>query len=541
MVSQLPVISLVYSPFFQSNQIYASRNYSIRTESISSGTGYEERKRIEADLKCGHPETRLLFVTPELCSMPNFRKLLETIHHQGQLNRVVVDEAHCISEWGHDFRPAYKELKWLKQTLILPSVAITALTATATQRVREDVFKCLKLFPQISHTQAAPASTVANRHTLFFSTATARPNIHYEVRYFSEATSEDTDPIFNDMLTWLNLIASRRQTLIDHYTHLHNLNPIDNPIPSSILAPITGLIYVPLRATADTLALKLTQSSIPATAYHAGLDKDTREAIQSSFINPPTTTPPSSFNLIVATTAFGMGIDVPSVRFVLHLGMPRGLEQFVQESGRAGRDGKAAASIIFHSTEDRERVKYRVNLDVQREVAKLRKGGGNMSGSLKAASEGRTASLDAIIAFCESTDKCRHEMIAEYFGDDAGGNVAMTASLFAVAESGEQEKRCDFACDFCKEGGVALKRRMVRGLGSGMGSEYDGASEDVDGYPRIKYGAELRGIKEGQRRARRRTGNEDEDEGDDGKAERETQRRLNMLPRDEYDYWSQIG
>ena len=191
-------------------------------------------------------------------------------------------------------------------------------------------------------------------------------------------------------------------------------------------------------------------------------------------------------------------------------------------------------------------MRYRVNGDVQREVAKLRKdGGGNLNGSLQAASESRTTSLDAIIAFCESTDRCRHEVIAEYFGDDAGGNVAVTASQAVIdgdEENAAQEKRCDFACDFCKEGSVALRRRMQRGLGSGLRSEYDGVSEDVDGYPRAGYAADVRGTRTGQRRGKRNVSNEKGgDEDDDGEAERETQRRLNMLPGDEYDYWSQIG
>src|SRR5271163_1439214 len=185
-------ITVVVSPLLalMTNQINAARALGIPTESISSNTPQSERNRIISDLKCGHPETRLLYVTPELCAMDHFRKLLNTIHSQGQLIRVAIDEAHCISEWGHDFRPAYKELSWLKTTLILPSVPIIALTATATPRVRNDIITCLRLAPPIPYSQIPESSSITVQpRTLFFSTTTARPNIHYEIRDFSEPST----------------------------------------------------------------------------------------------------------------------------------------------------------------------------------------------------------------------------------------------------------------------------------------------------------------------------------------------------------------
>src|SRR5438874_3986956 len=290
-------ITVVVSPLLalMANQINAARALGIPTESISSNTPKSERNRIVSDLKCGHPETRLLYVTPELCAMDHFRKLLNTIHTQGQLIRVAIDEAHCVSEWGHDFRPAYKELSWLKRTLILPSVPIIALTATATPRVRNDIVQCLGLNPLISPSQAAGAP---GKTTKFFSTTTARPNIHYEVRYFSESCPrhESGNDLVANLVSWLTAISTRRARLL-----ASACQPLD-------LTPICGIVYVSLRAEAENVACRLSTSSITAAAYHAGLDADTRSCVQTTFLHPPipslesARTLAGSFNIIVATT-----------------------------------------------------------------------------------------------------------------------------------------------------------------------------------------------------------------------------------------------
>ena len=516
----------------------SSRAYGIRAESISGATLPHDRKRIEADLKCGHPETRLLFVTPELCAYVNFRKLLLTVHQQGQLARIAIDEAHCISEWGHDFRPAYKELAWLKKTLILPSVPIIALTATATKRVREDIFKYLKLAPLISHSQATPSTTRRGTHTLFFSTTTARPNIHYEVRHFNESYPHDDsgDDLFPNLLSWLKSVSSRRANLLKYHQTHHS----PTSIPTPILAPITGIIYVSTRATATALATKLQSHSISATPYHAGLDARIRTSVQETFVSPPiaptleaATALQGSFNIIVATTAFGMGIDVPTVRFVLHVGMPKGLEQFVQESGRAGRDGKASASVIFYTREDRERAERRMMSDIHRE--RTGRGETGVPPSTQAnAARCRLESFRAMVGYCEGVDRCRHEVIAEYFGDQVD---AVTASQADGADG--REKRCDFACDFCKEGETGLRKRMERGLRGNQDQEemmggFEQSQLDPD-YVRLARG--LRGV----HAAEEDGGGGEEDDNDDEYEERQIQKSITMMPRDEYDYWSQVG
>lgn len=140
-----------------------------------------------------------------------------------------------------------------------------------------------------------------------------------------------------------------------------------------------------------------------------------------------------------------MGIDAPSVRFVLHYGLPRGFEAFVQESGRAGRDGRAASCIVFYTREERDRVLYRVSLDGG--GAGKRSGGG----SKEVQKEARLHSLHQVVQYCENTTRCRHGLIAEYFAA-------------AEAELQAEETNCDFACDYCKEGAVQLRKRMERGL-----------------------------------------------------------------------------
>ena len=144
-----------------------------------------------------------------------------------------------------------------------------------------------------------------------------------------------------------------------------------------------------------------------------------------------------------------MGIDAPGVRFVVHYGLPRGLESFVQESGRAGRDGKAASSVVLYTREERDRVRSRVAFDVSKELNKKAGAGGGPAERAMAQAQARSKaeSLEKAIEYCEATDTCRHRIISTYFGDT-------------------ETPVCDFACDFCKEGAVALKKRKERGLAS---------------------------------------------------------------------------
>lgn len=456
-------VTVVISPLLAlvQNQVNAANNLGIITRSITSNTPFSLRKEIEADLQCGHPYTRLLYVTPELCSTENFRRVLKRLHIQGQLIRIAIDEAHCISEWGHDFRPAYKDLKWLKSNLQCPRVPIMALTATATAKVREDIYKYLAF---------------DKNSTLFFSTSTARPNIHYEVQYFSESNPRDSsgDDIYPYLVAYLSQIHDRRQTLL---SHLQSQTPPMTPPP-----PISGIIYTTTRASAESLASKLRDSNINATAYHAGLDPPARLKIQTQFIRLSTTTPApnippdvdastttlsSSFNLITATAAFGMGIDIPCIRFVIHYGLPRNLESFTQESGRAGRDGRAAHSLVLYTREERDRTIYRVNMDAARNANRKHPHqhphpNPSPSSSSSSSRPGhRIKTLQKAIEYVENTSVCRHRLIAAYFGQRHGSGANHISQV-----PPPPPPPCDYACDVCKEGAGAVARRRDRGLAS---------------------------------------------------------------------------
>lgn len=478
-------VTVVISPLLalMQNQVFAAKKLGIATESITGSTTTTERNAIEADLQCGHPHIRLLYVTPELCMTERFRKVLRRLHQQGQLIRVAIDEAHCISEWGHDFRPAYKELKWLKANLQVPAVPIMALTATATPKVREDIYKYLNF---------------KHDKTLFFSTTTARPNIHYEIQYFSESNPHDSsgDDLFAYLHAWLTSIHRRRVLMLKHY--------LQDPTSASDLADmpsaVSGIIYVNTRNSTESIANKLQSAGISAQAYHAGLEPSPRLKLQNTFIrmsgitmgqmNATATSDEQqgsidltdiskSFNIIVATNAFGMGIDIPTIRFVVHYGLPRNLESFIQESGRAGRDNKASQSLVLYTREERDRTIYRVKMDIQKEMSKQQSKSMNTlqypianarlnsqfdpsPGTQPAVqADQKMKSLQKVIEYCENTNVCRHKLITDYFGQPS--LVSGAASSRSIAETGVQ---CEYACDVCKESANCVKKRRDKGLAS---------------------------------------------------------------------------
>ncbi|KAK3056487.1 hypothetical protein LTS18_011675, partial [Coniosporium uncinatum] len=192
---QLPAVvdyglTIVISPLLalMNNQIAALRKAGIIVATINSTTDREVRNAVLEDLQCGHPHIKLLYVTPEYCAMDHFRRILRVVYNQQQLSRIAVDEAHCISEWGHDFRTSFKQLSFFRREL--PSVPIMCLTATATSRVRQDIISTLELDP---------------RKLKLYTMTTVRQNLHYEVRF----KSDDSDH-YPNFLTWLKGVHARR-------------------------------------------------------------------------------------------------------------------------------------------------------------------------------------------------------------------------------------------------------------------------------------------------------------------------------------------
>ena len=281
----LPGVTVVVSPLIalMKDQVDKLTASGVEATFINSSLEPFEARRRQDEVLAG--DVKLLYVAPERLMMPSFLTLLD----RANVALFAIDEAHCISEWGHDFRPEYRELSDLRDRF--PSVPIAAFTATATARVQEDI-----------------RAQLALRDPLSVRGSLDRPNIHYQVWPKKE--------------TYRSLLGYLRSK------------------PGA-----SGIVYVGTRATADATAERLTRDGVRALAYHAGMDPDQRRARQDAFLGGGT-------SVMVATIAFGMGIDKPDIRFVVHLDLPKNLEGYYQESGRAGRDGLPADAVLFYSYGD---------------------------------------------------------------------------------------------------------------------------------------------------------------------------------------------
>lgn len=281
------------------------------------------------------------------------------------------------------------------------------LTATATDRVGRDIISTLGVNPQKLRR---------------FSMTTSRPNLHYEIRF----KSDDRDQ-YEDFITWLRSVHTRRR--VGHRAdELKALNTrIDN---------VSGIIYVPYRRDCEELAARLVSDGIGAKPFHAGLSTDNKDDHLQGWVSNRI-----GYDVVVATTAFGMGIDKDNVRFVIHWSIPKSFEGYYQEAGRAGRDGKASLCILYYGREDRDRVGSMMARDLERQSRGRR---GSDDGAGRAAADpqtsGRAKSFQALVNYCESTNMCRHKAICAYFGESA-------------------TPPCDYACDWHKDAIALVKRK----------------------------------------------------------------------------------
>lgn len=323
-----PLISLM------KDQVDGLRQLGVNAACINSSLSPQERRQVADDVQNGL--TQLLYIAPERLVMERTLEFLKSV----PISMIAIDEAHCISEWGHDFRPEYRTLALLKEHF--PNVGVHAYTATATQRVRGDIASQLAL--------DSPHQVVGSFD---------RPNLTYRVQ--------------------------RRNELMNQICAVLERHPRES-----------GIIYCISRADVDRTCAKLNQLGFRARPYHAGLDDEDRKRNQEAFIE-------DRIELIVATVAFGMGIDKSDVRFVIHAGMPKSVENYQQESGRAGRDGLEAECCLFYSGGDFRR--WQTMIEDQEES--VRQTGMN--------------SLSAIYNFCTGT-VCRHEALVNHFGQHLDGS-----------------------------------------------------------------------------------------------------------------------
>jgi ATP-dependent DNA helicase RecQ len=296
----LPGVTLVVSPLIalMQDQVERLHAFGVAATFINSALDADERARREAAVTAG--EVKLLYVAPERLLTPQFLALLDDVHQRHGLALIAVDEAHCVSEWGHDFRPEYRQLHRLRDRY--PAVPFLALTATATERVRRDIVTQLHLRDPLCHIASFD-----------------RPNLSYEVRDKYQGSYRELVHLISDI--WRS-----------------------HPDGSII-------IYCQSRRAVDDLSEQLARDGLSALPYHAGLTSEERAANQIRFIR-------DDVPVLVATIAFGMGIAKPDVRAVIHYDLPRNLEGYYQESGRAGRDGDPARCVLFFSYGDRAKVEY---------------------------------------------------------------------------------------------------------------------------------------------------------------------------------------